>query len=397
MVSAEFLSSGRIYELSILGRENFRYRSAAEFMPHALWLLDKNDTAGPSSPCRCRHCLQDKGAVRGKGRLPRRSAARGLIKSTSSRLPTNRRSSMKPSGPIHSYPSKNTTDDTPRHPRRPSGIVDGRTVLARVRIADPITAPSADIDVRSATAWPVLHELVWCKLHRPIAWVEVLIDFWPGIIKEDVDGSNEYQVTLIGITHDVSISLDAMVPYQTYRTEEALVCRIQRCCRGKTRIKLLDLDRYLGIKMDDSRFAAVSSAFLFAIKFSEHLATVWSWTSKLNVTDHEPAVAAPTPSRYALRSRRSKEEGYGALWWGPECIKKWQLVRLKMSQDAISFGEDVSAAPPLTDSPVGSGSPIFLQIHSISYWPRSRRTGSSLAGPVVAGMIYELVDERQCG
>lgn len=341
----------------------------------------------PPSPCQCRHCLQDNGAVRGKELLSHKPATRKPTKSTLSRLPPNRRPSMKLSGTVHS--PKDTAGDPPRRAQRPV-IADGQTILARVRVA----VPSADVvNPHSANSWPILHELVWCKLWRPIAWAELLIDFWPGIIKEDIDGSNEYVMTLIGVTHNVSISLDDMVPYRAYRIEETLVHGVQRCCRRETRVRLLNLDRYLRAELDDNRFAAVSSAFLFAIAFSEHLATVWSWTSKSNIADSGSVVAAPSKSRYALRSQRSKEQ-YNVLWWGPECVESRQLVRLKMSHDALSINEDVWAAA--SSSSVGSERPIFLQVHSISHWLKSQRMGRSLAGPVVAGMIFELVDENQC-
>ncbi|KAF9644160.1 hypothetical protein BDM02DRAFT_3131943 [Thelephora ganbajun] len=286
------------------------------------------------------------------------------------------------SGTIHSYSLKDTTDDSPHRARRSSLVADSHSILACVRVAAPIVAPSADVNLHLASAWPILHELVWCKLRQPIARVEILVDFWPGLIKEGTNGSNEYLVTLIGITHNVSISLDVMVPYRAYQMGENLIRGIQRCCRGETRIRLFNLDRYLRTEMDDNRFAVVSAAFLFAIAFSEHLATVWSWTSKSNIDDP--------------RSRRSKEEKYDVLWWGPECIERRQLVQLKMPRDAISIGEDASAAPPLTGNcPAGLERPAFLQIHSISYWPKSQRTGGSVTGPVVVGMVFELADEHQ--
>ena len=363
-------------------------------MPHALWLRAAADTANPPPSCQCRHCLRDKGAVRGKELLSKKSASRKPTNSTALRLPPNRRSSIKSSSITHSHSSKDTTRGSQRHTLQPS-IVNNQSILACVRVAAPITAPNADIDARSANAQPILHELVWCKLRRSIAWEEVAIDFWPGIIKEDIDGSNEYVLTLIGVIQNIPVSLDATVPYRAYRTEETLIRGIQRCCRGETRPRFLNLDRYLRTEMDGSRFAAVSSAFIFAVTFSEHLATVWSWSSKPNISGRGSVVAAPSQSRYALRSQRSKAKQYDVLWWGPECIKSRQLVQLKMSQDVIFMNEDVSAAP--TNRSAGSEGPVFLQIHSISYWPKPQRMRRSLAGPVVAGMIFELTDEHQHG
>jgi len=363
-------------------------------MPHALWLWAMADTADPPPSCQCRHCLQDKGAVRRKESSSQKS--RKLVKSATSRSLPNRRSSAKLSGATQSHLPKVTTVALPHRTRRSSLIADGQSILARVRISAPIAAPSPD--AHSVNTWPILHELVWCKLQRPIAWAEVLIDFWPGIIKEDIDGSNEYLVTLIGITHNVSITPGSMMPYRAHRVGETLVCVFQRCCRGETRVRLLNLDRCLRTELDDNLFSVVSSAFLFAITFSERLATLWSWTSKSNITDRGPVVAAPSQSRYALRSRRSKTEQYDALWWGPECIERGQLVQLKMSQDVISISEDLSVAPPLTTNhSAGPGRPTFLQIFSITHRQKSQRIEGSLAGPVVAGMIFELTDEHQDG
>ena len=358
-------------------------------MPHALWLWAKSNATDPPPSCQCRHCLPDRRAVRGKELLSQKS--RKPVKPTVLRLPPNRRSPIKFSSTTLSHSSNGTTDGSQHHTTRPS-ITDNQSIFACVRVAAQIATPSVDGNARSANTQPILYELVWCKLWRSIACAEVLIDFWPGIIKEDINGSDEYVVTLIGISHDMSISLNAMVPYRAYRIEETLIRGIKRCCRGGTRVRLLNLNRHLGTELDDNRFAAVSSVFLFAVTFSEHLATVWSWSSKLDNADCGSVAAAPSQSRYALRSQKSKEEQHNTLWWGPECIKIRQLVQLKISRDVISMGEDVSAP-----GSVGSKGPVFLQIHTMSYLPKSQRTRRSLAGPVVAGMVFELTDEHQYG
>ena len=223
-----------------------------------------------------------------------------------------------------------------------------------------------------------------------MALAGVVIDMWPGIIKEDNDGSDQYLVTLIGVTNNELVSMDAMVPYRAHRTAETLISGIRQLCRGQTRIKFLNLDRYLGRELDKNRSTVVSSAFLFATAFSEHLATVWSWKLKSNVVDPSSVRPAPSRSRYPLRLRKTTTE-YDALWWGPECIEKRQLVQLKMSRDVIS---DPS---PTTDHSAGLEESVFLQIHSISCLPKSRRAGESIAGPVIAGMVFELTDGHQCG
>ena len=336
--------------------------------------------------------------MRGKEPFLKKSATRKSVNSRAPRLSQNGTRSLKPPATTHSHSSKDTADDSSRRSRSPQ-IIDSQSVLACVRVAAPIVAPSVSVCGHSASAWPILHELVWCRLQRPIAWAGVLIDFWPGIIKGDIGGSNKYLATLIGVTDDVSVSLDDMVPYQAYWVEKALFSAIQMRCRGRTRVRLLDLDRDLRAEMNDSQYAAVSSAFLFAITFSKHLATVWSWASKTNTPDCGSATSSPSFSRYALRPRRSKEGQYTMLWWGPERIERRQLVRLKMSRNVIDIDDGVSAVPPSTvDRSIGSESPAFLQIHSISHWRKSLRPGGSLAGPVVAGTIFELVDKKdECG
>ena len=368
-------------------------------MPHALWLWAKNNMTDPPPVCQCHHCLQENGATRRKEPLLKKSVTRKSINSTTPRLSPNRTRSLKPPVTTHSHSSKGTADDPSQYAHLPPQIVDSQSILACVRVAVPIAAPSASVGRHLANTWPILHELVWCKLRRSIAWADVLIDFWPGIIKGGVGGSSQYLVTLIGIAgEDVPISFDDMVPYQAYRVEEAMSSAIQRCCRGKTRIKLLNLVRDLPTEIDDSQYATISSAFLFAITFSKHLSTVWSWVPNSNVADRGSAATVPSLSRYALRSRRSKEGQYAVLWWGPERIERRQLVRLKMSRNVIEIGEGVSAVPPsAVDGSVGSEGPAFLQIHSISYWRKSLRPGGSLAGPVVAGTIFELIDKDECG
>ena len=216
-----------------------------------------------------------------------------------------------------------------------------------------------------------------------------VIDLWPGIIKASPKGSGGYLVTLIGNTHDVFISLYAMVPYQAFRADEAMLRKLQPPRRKCVHTTLLNLEEYAEVEMDDDRFSTVSLAFSFAIAFSAHLATAWSWSAN-------PDAAGSRPVKYALRSQTHKEKRYDVLWWGPECIEERQLVRLKMTSGAIFTDPNSPTVPALANYPVGPDQPLFLQVHSIFYHQK-RGQGRERLGPVVAGSMFDLVDENQYG
>ena len=393
MVSFAFLFAWRTHQFFAPGR-NIRYRSAAEFAPHALWLWEVANTRDPPPICKCLYCSDGGGVAGGKKNLPQEPRVRSKpVTPVTPRTTFNARPTKTISGIAHPGSSKVTGNVPPNHEQRPSIITHNHSILAHVRVSTPIVASNPYVGVCSTGGWPLPHELVWCELRRPIIWTGVLIDLWPGIVKEHNDGSTQYLVTLIGIARDERVSLDAMVPYRAHQTGDALVRVIRQSCQGQSRLRLLDLDRYLGPELDDDGRGVVSSAFLFALEFSGRLTTVWSWTSELGTPGH----SSVRSSRYALRSRRSKTQ-YDALWWGPECIKRWRLVQLKMSKDVIAMGEDASnGLPPAKNHSVALDTLTFLQIHSISYLPRSQRGRGSLCGPVVAGMIFGLTDGDQRG
>ena len=248
-----------VYEPAFSGWENVWYHSATEFMTHALWLSAKTNAKNPNLPpsCQCHHCFQDRDATQGKELLSQKSVAQKPIKSTTSLSHPNKRSTMKLSS---SHLPKNTPDDSPCHTLQGS-ITNNRSIITCVHVVAPTTVPGATMSAHLTHLWPILHELVWCKLLQPIARAEVVIDLWPRIVKEGIDESSKYMVTLIGITHNVLISLDGMMPYQVYQMEAALIRGIQQCCWEETRVRHLNLDWYLRTKLDDNRFAVASSAF----------------------------------------------------------------------------------------------------------------------------------------
>ena len=255
--------------------------------------------------------------------------------------------------------------------------------------------PSPGGNPISTFPWPAVHELIWCKLRHPIVWADVVIDLWPGIIKTIPDDSGDYTVTLLGNTQDSFVPLHAMVPYQTFRMDNAVISKLQLTRRKRT--TLLNLEEYEGVEMDDDRFSTVSSAFSFAITFSTCLATVWSLATNKGVEGSGSTNSGSRPVRYALRSREHKEERFDVLWWGPERIGERQFVQLKMTSSAIFPGPSPPTVPALVEYPIGSGGPAFLKIHSIFHHRKSWQGRERFTGPAVAGAIFDLVDETQYG
>lgn len=389
------------------GRKDVRYRSAAEFMPHAEWLYT---TEQPARTCGCRYCPRDKSDKRsvpkGKG-----SHHEGKLQRPKPRpLPENLSRARRPAQPIprissragrgsHSKPLSVTSTSKDRTGSSPDLLPShgAKKVLGCVRVAVPKGSYSNGGTILTIASWPTMHELVWCKLEHSVIWIDAIIEFWPGIIKESPKGPEGYLVTLLGNTRDIHVSLHAMLPYQSYQVEEAMLHKLQSAGRRRARTTLLDLEEYSRVEMDDSRFSSISSAFSFAISFSVHLATVWSWAVNPETGSSVPPSSISRPVAYHLRSQKHTEKQYSILWWGPERIEIQQMVRLKMSTSAISIDPDVLTTPVLASYPTELDEPTFLQIHSISYRQKSQKTGDRLTGPVVAGAIFDLVDENPSG
>ena len=380
------------------GKTDVRYRSAAEFMPHAEWLCA---TGQPPRVCECRYCPRDELDKRST-REGKSSQRRNFQRLKSRPLPkmTSRatRDSAKPTPSASSRASRRSRSplliptSTSRLP------VDGaQNVLGCVRVAVAKTPPSADGAPLTVAPWPTIHELVWCGLEHPITWIDGVIDFWPGIIKAGPKGLDGYLVTLLGNARDVHVSLHAMLPYPSYQVKEAILHELQPMGRKRARIALLDLEEYAGVDMDDSSFSVISSALSFAVSFSVHLATAWSWTANQETGGSVSTSSRSQSTKYRLRSQKHTEEGYNVLWWGPERIEVRQLVQLKMSTSAISIDPNTLATPVSATFPTEPDKPVFLQIHSMSYRRKSQKGADHLTGPVVAGAIFDLMDESQYG
>ena len=387
------------------GKKNVRYRSAAEFMPHAEWLCTVEP---PARACECRHCPRDKvyenPTQERKGPHRKNNAQHQKSRSSLGRLPRAGGSAISTSA-ISSQPNRRLRSNTPdptstTNPLKKSSLypspVDGdQNLLGCVRVAIHQTTPAT----QGAPIWPTAHELIWCKLQHSVKWTDVTIDFWPGVIKAGPEELDRYLVTLLGSTHDLRFPLHALMPYRLYRVEETVLQKLQSAHKKRARPTLLNLEEYMRVDMDEHRFSTISSAFLFAISFSDHLATAWSWTANQTASSASSASSTSTsrPTRYCLRSQKRGEERFSVLWWGPERIEVRQLVQLKVSTAAIFIDPDILSAPTLATHPTEPDQPVFLQIHSMSYRRKSEKKGDHLTGPVVAGAIFDLVDESQYG
>ena len=383
-----------------------RFRSAAEFLPHASWLTKGG--ANPSTLCGCNLCLKAHAKSAGgvlpppsktpqihPGALSEERASESCSQPSPSSIGDDRASMVSLQPPPMDGVRKSGRRLATRIPRADSTRTS-RAVAYFVRASTPVGVSTPQDYPPPTGPWPVLHELVWCKLRKPIESSGTAIDFWPGIIKrhEERFAGTVYHVSLLGNKHDIAFTINHLLPYQAYRMDGAMVQELRRRGVGRRRIALLDLEKVTGTELDDSRFSVISSTCIFALTFSQQLSAVWSCTS-------DPEPRRPSASTYQLQEewrpetrQRSRKKQYSTLWWGPERIRLQQIVRLKISLPSVRFDRQILNAR-FTPGPKESGPTtlLFLKIRSIFFDTPEARDDGPGTNPSVSGALFGLVSD----
>lgn len=380
------------------------FRSAAEFLPHASWLVKGG--AEPSVLCRCHLC--SKLRVNSTDATPLPPPTSQMLPSalseeqgSGSHPSTAPRSTRDDQAPVMSLPPL-PMDGVRRSKRRPTTRIPevdstriSRVTAYYVRASIPNGASTACGYPSSAGSWPILHELVWCKLQKPIECSGVVIGLWPGIVKRYEERSADaIYVSLLGNKHDAAFTIDRLLPYQAYRMEETLVQELRRRGAGTRRIPLLNMEKVIGTKLDDAKLSVVSSTCVFALTFSQHLSTVWSCTSDLKSHQPSPSACRLRRGRKPGTPQRPLKKEYNTLWWGPERIRLQQIVRLKASLSSVRLDQQVLNAqftPEAKDS--GPTTSVFLKIRSIFSETLEARNSGPGTNPFVSGVLFGLVSD----
>ena len=392
-------------------REGY-FRSAGEFLPHASWLM-KGGTE-PSTPCTCRFCSKLRSATAG-ATSPWPTAPAPRLPSTSRTLPGIVPEELTTGSPP-SPPTRSAGDDraNPAPPQPPTG--DGvrrskriqanrnlaqapRIIAYCARIPTPVDVSTSAYNHQSPTGmWPIRHELVWCKLRKPIGGFNTIINFWPGIIKrhEERSAGTIFHVSPLGNKYDIPFKLDHLLPYQAYRMEGNLVRELHRHAKGSSRITLLNLEKASGTKLDDHRLSIISSTCIFAIEFCQQLSTVWSCT--IDQGFHQPSSSTQRPQREGepgLQTlQHSWRKEYNTLWWGPERIQSQQMVRLKVPLSSVHLNRGTSNVQFAQG--VEGGGPtalVFLKVRSIFSESLEVRKDVPSTSPFISGGLFALISE----
>jgi len=392
-------------------REGY-FRSAAEFLPHASWLM-KSSTE-PSTACSCRFCSKPRAAATGttppwpaspKPRLPSTSKTLldAVLKEPAPGSPPpppggDRATATPPQSPTRGGVRRSKRLLVNRNPEI-APVQTSRIIAYYVRIPTPVDSSASSCNHQSPTGlWPISHELVWCRLQKPLEGSSATIYFWPGIIKSHEERSTGtiFHVSPLGNKHDIPFKIDQLLPYQAYRMEGTLVRELHRHATGSSRISLLNLEKVAGSKLDDDRFSIISSTCIFAIEFCQQLSVVWSCTADQG--PHQPS--SPThrlrsggqPGLQTPRYPRRKE--YNTLWWGPERIRSQQMVRLKVPLSSIHLNQKASNAQ-FVQWVEGSShkATVFLKIRSIFSESSEVRKDALSTTPFVSGGLFALIFE----
>lgn len=335
-----------------------RFRSANEFIPHAVWLM--TDETMDRANCECKYCAKK----------PQRVVTQDLDLPSSARRTSS----------IPSSPSKNIRRH--REVRKPKPYAHVRHMPKPIKTSraapDQALVPERDQDIRyllvsgreSAPRWHRKHELVWCALNPPIRGElkEECIQFWPGIVERvdlhadavgkegesvaeglspppshtqtrqsssftespfdgegpqvsaSADGAPDwdvrqwysYNVKFLAVTHACAASDKEVLPYLAYTPPEDLVSRLQdilpQTMQSRAEEMGADLTRVSAFNPapnipptdgpaveDPVRFREAIIPYSLAIQIASSVAGYWSPTDEWDCKFTIPTDTAPPP------------------------------------------------------------------------------------------------------
>ena len=331
-----------------------RFRSANEFIPHAVWLM--TDESMNRANCECKYCAKK----------PQRIVTQVLD------LPSGpRRTSSLPGSPSR-------TIRRHREVRKPKPYAHVRRMPKPIKPSraapEQSLVPERDQDVRhllvsgraGTPRWHRKHELVWCALNPPIRGEteDECIQFWPGIIERvdlhsDVVGKDgkspsplppltrtressisagnpldgegpqvhtdanhspdwevhqwfSYNVKFLAVTHACAASDNEVLPYLAYTPPEGLVGRLQETLPQTMQDRAAEIDVDLKhvstfnpapnvpptdgpTPPDPVRFKEAIIPYSLAIQIASSVAGYWSPTDEWDCKFTIPVEKAPPP------------------------------------------------------------------------------------------------------
>ncbi|CAE6482273.1 unnamed protein product [Rhizoctonia solani] len=358
-----------------------RFRSKNEFKPHAKWLM--TDPTLNTQNCGCKYCTKTKSQVE----VNQNQGLRGL-----QRPPEH-----------HLRGTKPTPGEVMTHARR-RVVREQQKVKSEKPKATPkqeqaLTAlPERLRDINSGRAFRT-YELVWVTLANPIPITEdglLEIEFWPAIIltystknepTPHKPGETDYEIVahftfnvrLLGVNHQVTVSGDRLLPQLGYIPSQSLLMTVKECQPNRPPVSrefseyarfnpLPEYNDVLELPHGNYTREDILPAFTLALHVVACLTPVWSATNAYSSDDKGV----------------SEDELFQGLWWGSERIWLDDVVRLRPPREELDPENTLGLLPP--SSPDAVDRALFLRLTYIVV-DREDPTGMNIC---VGGDLYEL-------
>ncbi|KDN35069.1 hypothetical protein RSAG8_11907, partial [Rhizoctonia solani AG-8 WAC10335] len=308
-----------------------RFRSKNEFKPHAKWLM--TDPTLNTRNCGCKYCTKTKYQVE----VNQAQGLRGL-----QRPPEHHLRGTNPT------PGEAMTHARRRVIREQKQTKQGKP-KATPKPEQALTAlPERLRDLNSGRAFRA-SELVWVTLVNPIPVTgdgSAEIEFWPAVIltystknepTPHKPGETDYEVVahftfnirLLGVNHQVTVSGDRLLPQLGYIPNPSLLEAVKECRPNRPVNRefseythfnpLPEYDDVLGLTSGSYTLKDALPTFTLALHIVACLTPVWCATNSYSSDD---------------KNARG-DELFQGLWWGSERIWLDDVVRLRPSHRAL--------------------------------------------------------------
>ncbi|KAF9048302.1 hypothetical protein BDZ89DRAFT_1057876 [Hymenopellis radicata] len=331
------------HDLYLYGHSK-KFRSPAEFLPHAIWLTTPPAQRGD---CECKYC-------RG---IPQRDITSKMRESGIYTAPH----AFSPRATLQrrAQPKKRTViqDIAPKLKQSPN-VAKSPMVVERSNDLRAMNAPSSS----NMRRWHREQELVWAGLLKPIQGTESnqCIRFWPGVIRElkvakktinvpsspppsyaqstsssngqngtaesesailnrreppwSVEERQLYRIQLLGTTSTVILSEDHVLPYQAYLHPQSLLDALGDVSPAE--IAIDDLTSNFDPLSDGATWEAAVSSYALAIQIAGSLSEFWTLTDDWEIKLAALTVAtapAPRPMTNSLTDAVNAASSHNAL------------------------------------------------------------------------------------
>ena len=391
-----------------------RFRSPAEFAPHALWLL--NDPSLECTNCLCKYC----------GKKPARTVkhSESIISRPTIQAPSTRAQRVSRTSSSLTQISRSSVG---KEAKRLFRVLKAPPDLDAM---DPQPSPS---DAKESSFYRE-GEIVWLVLNKPVmfdysdgAMDGFVIRFWPCIVEMGEDYENP-----LAVPYGHQLSVDAplrvrllssgivyhvaqrhTLPFWAHSPDGLWIQRL----RLQTQKSLPDIQdpftgfsRVFGSQSGEETVPTLNtgdllSSFLRDIEISSEI--VRSWSTSPRTPPQSGGEPAPTSPHAPIVSALCHE-----LWWGAERITFGDLIRLRIPESKLrklgadqiwfipgAFSEQPAEANPVSGSEVEDGQ-LFFKLRSLAIV--EGRDGKALHGfgglyrlvPASPGLLPPLAEDR---